>query len=416
MQVDRQYMISPTPENILGNNNFGLSNPMPAMPQQPTLWNSPNHTQLSVDDQSAVHYYSYSTSMTNNEQDNALSRGIEYAEVPRTWTSYDPRMLTDNSMSVDGYEPSAYMLESNQNELQASVDHSVAQFDPMDNSCGFSGNPNMDDDLSSSNLLAFSKSASLRLPSIEASDDDELSSREVTAMEVDEHSIDEPYAKLIHRALMSTPNHSMVLQEIYQWFRENTTKGRQDTKGWMNSIRHNLSMNAAFKKTERKIAGDEIKKSTEWVLEDFAIKDGVQSTTRYRKGTGAKKFTRSDHPAPARQSSGRKGGISASKTKLQKQRAREERSDSRCPIPRHNMLRSQYTRSHLIPRQNSPITPPSHESIPSPNPYFFPKSENVEMIFEEACRLDNVQGVDSDSPLFAHSDYDPLDDGLPQYQ
>ncbi|KAH6669240.1 hypothetical protein B0J14DRAFT_487121 [Halenospora varia] len=397
MQVDRQFMISPpTIGNIPSNNNFGLTNPMSAMPQSSTLWNSSNHTQLSVDDQSPGNYYGYSTSMTSNEQDNTLSRGIDYAEVPRTWTSYDPRMLTDNNMSVDG----------------------VARFDAMDNSRGFSRSPNMEDDLSNSNLLAFSKSTSFRLPSIEDSDDGGQSSREMTAMEVDEHSVDEPYAKLIYRALISAPNHSMVLQEIYQWFRENTTKGSQDTKGWMNSIRHNLSMNAAFKKTERKIAGDDTKKSTEWVLEDFAIKDGVQSTTRYRKGTSAKKFTRSEHPAPARQRSGRKGGISASKTKLHRQRAREERSDPRRPIQRHDILRSQYLqpRSHPTQRQSSPLTPPSHEGIPSSSPYFFPKTKHIEIPFEDVCRLENVQGVDNDSPLFSHGDYDSLYDGLPRYQ
>lgn len=57
---------------------------------------------------------------------------------------------------------------------------------------------------------------------------------------------DEPYAKLIYRALMSKPDRRMTLQEIYQWFRDNTTKadGDKDKKGgWQNSIRHNLSMN-----------------------------------------------------------------------------------------------------------------------------------------------------------------------------
>lgn len=61
---------------------------------------------------------------------------------------------------------------------------------------------------------------------------------------------DEPYAQLIYRALLSRPEHSMTLQEIYQWFRENTDKikGRdkitgKENKGWQNSIRHNLSMN-----------------------------------------------------------------------------------------------------------------------------------------------------------------------------
>lgn len=55
--------------------------------------------------------------------------------------------------------------------------------------------------------------------------------------------VDEPYAQLIHRAFMSRDRHAMTLQEIYQWFRENTEKGKSENKGWQNSIRHNLSMN-----------------------------------------------------------------------------------------------------------------------------------------------------------------------------
>lgn len=52
-----------------------------------------------------------------------------------------------------------------------------------------------------------------------------------------------PYAQLIYRALMSREGHCMSLQEIYQWFRENTEKVKGGGKGWQNSIRHNLSMN-----------------------------------------------------------------------------------------------------------------------------------------------------------------------------
>lgn len=54
---------------------------------------------------------------------------------------------------------------------------------------------------------------------------------------------DEPYAQLIYRAFRSRENRSMTLQEIYQWFRENTDKTKGEGKGWQNSIRHNLSMN-----------------------------------------------------------------------------------------------------------------------------------------------------------------------------
>ena len=54
----------------------------------------------------------------------------------------------------------------------------------------------------------------------------------------------EPYAQLIYRALMSTPQHKMVLREIYDWFEKHTDKAKsKGSKGWQNSIRHNLSMN-----------------------------------------------------------------------------------------------------------------------------------------------------------------------------
>lgn len=55
----------------------------------------------------------------------------------------------------------------------------------------------------------------------------------------------EPYAQLIYKALMSTaPQYGMVLKDIYAWFARETDKARNsDSKGWQNSIRHNLSMN-----------------------------------------------------------------------------------------------------------------------------------------------------------------------------
>jgi hypothetical protein len=179
----------------------------------------------------------------------------------------------------------------------------------------------------------------------------------------------------------------------------------------------------AFKKTERKIAGDETKKSTEWVLEDFAIKDGVQSTTRYRKGTGAKKFMKTENPAPSRQSSGRKGGISASKSKLQRQ---QQRSDSRRSIHRHDILRSQFpshTAHPIHQRHSSPLTPPTHENMPGPpcNPYFFAKAEQqqLEIPYEDMCGLQDVQGVyiDDNGPIFTNNQDGqyPSADGLPRY-
>jgi hypothetical protein len=77
---------------------------------------------------------------------------------------------------------------------------------------------------------------------------DDLPSPMVTRrdMKVDDGAIDkeQPYAQLIYRALMDAPGNTMILKEIYQWFKDNTDKAAdKETKGWQNSIRHNLSMN-----------------------------------------------------------------------------------------------------------------------------------------------------------------------------
>lgn len=216
---------------------------------------------------------------------------------------------------------------------------------------------------------------------------------------------DEPYAQLIFRAFMSRDNHAMTLQEIYQWFRENTDKAVPEHKGWQNSIRHNLSMNAvgllhhshalkfshgqfmltikkAFIKRDRKETSDgpvteagTPRRSTEWVLEDWAIQKGVQSTTRYRtKNNAGRKATSSHrsgqgHHLSARATSGRRGGITASKTRLAANRAAMRRHQQYGSV-----LASRIPRNDFPPQQtfynraasmdfgqtggNDPATPP----------------------------------------------------------
>ncbi|TVY35220.1 Fork-head transcriptional regulator [Lachnellula occidentalis] len=425
-QNDQQFMITPSTVPSISS-NYSLTTPM-AMPQASTVWSDPSHTSMDFDSQNTNDYYDYSPSITGNEQDSPFLRGMSYSEVPRTCFPCDPRMLNDGgNMALDSFDASAYMMDPNKNDMQTSTEPTSTSlgFDALENSHNFSRlsishSPKLEDEPPSSDHFSFNKPTPFPLPSSEPSENGGTSSREMTAVDGDDPSADEPYAKLIHRALMSAPDHSMVLQEIYEWFRKHTAKGASDTKGWMNSIRHNLSMNAAFKKTERKTPGDETKKSTEWVLEEFAIKDGVQSTTRYRKGTGAKKFMKTENPAPSRQSSGRKGGISASKTKLQRQQAR-----SICLSGTH---RSRHGHGHEFlrsphfpaPRHSSPLTPPTHENIPGVgcNPYFFPKQQQMEMPYEDMCGLQDVQGVyiDDNGPLFANSqDYASSVDGLSRY-
>ncbi|KAF2138358.1 uncharacterized protein K452DRAFT_277471, partial [Aplosporella prunicola CBS 121167] len=111
--------------------------------------------------------------------------------------------------------------------------------------------------------------------------DEERSASEPIQDEVNPEK-EPPYAKLIYKALMQSPGYTMVLKDIYAWFKENTDKATdKETKGWQNSIRHNLSMNGAFKKVEQP-AGEDSKKGNMWMLTDEAIREGVKSTTRYR--------------------------------------------------------------------------------------------------------------------------------------
>ncbi|KAK7934777.1 sequence-specific DNA binding protein [Apiospora marii] len=160
---------------------------------------------------------------------------------------------------------------------------------------------------------------------------------------------DEPYAKLIEKAFLSKDSRSMTLQELYQWFRDNTERGRSETKGWQNSIRHNLSMNKAFEKRERRhpaggptTESGEPRRSNEWVLTNWAERDGVQSTTRYRKSNSTSgrrgPSSRSHHQQgsiSARAASGRKGGLTASKTKAANNRALLKRQ-SMGIVPQHH--------------------------------------------------------------------------------
>lgn len=82
--------------------------------------------------------------------------------------------------------------------------------------------------------------------------------REIERNDAEKNSIpddsgptDLPYSHLIAEALKAAPDRKRTLQEIYSWFEQNTSKGRdQRSKGWQNSIRHNLSMNAVCNLTD----------------------------------------------------------------------------------------------------------------------------------------------------------------------
>ncbi|KAL4873295.1 hypothetical protein BDV12DRAFT_192775 [Aspergillus spectabilis] len=128
------------------------------------------------------------------------------------------------------------------------------------------------------------------------------------ADEAEDTNADPPYSQLIYEALLTAPGKKLPLQGIYLWFEKNTAKGRdRGSKGWQNSIRHNLSMNAGFEAVREESTPGK-KAVNYWRLTDEAVNNGIQSTTRYRKQANYKKSAASDPPAPQRQRSGAKGG------------------------------------------------------------------------------------------------------------
>ncbi|KAL2803189.1 hypothetical protein BJX63DRAFT_437159 [Aspergillus granulosus] len=149
---------------------------------------------------------------------------------------------------------------------------------------------------------------SLPLSMVSAPVKHEMDGEDIAMDETEDTNADPPYSQLIYEALLTAPGKKLPLQGIYHWFEKNTAKGRdRGSKGWQNSIRHNLSMNAGFEAVrEESTLGK--KAVNYWRLTEEAITNGIQSTTRYRKQANYKKSVAADPPAPQRQRSGAKGG------------------------------------------------------------------------------------------------------------
>ncbi|RAL07516.1 uncharacterized protein BO97DRAFT_356286 [Aspergillus homomorphus CBS 101889] len=209
----------------------------------------------------------------------------------------------------------------------------------------------------------------------------------------EEANSDAPYSYLIEKALLEAPGKRLTLQDIYAWFEKCTAKGRdRSSKGWQNSVRHNLSMNAGFEAVREEEPGK--KPQNYWRLTEEAVKFGVQSTTRYRKQASCKKTLTADPPAPQRQRSGAKGG-KATKIKA-KLRGRplgpEELRKDNCQreIPQRPLQKAFY--SHDF-RSTTTTTPAATTVISS-----FHVSAPVTRLSTESFDLGNVVGCADPPP------------------
>ncbi|KAI8638424.1 hypothetical protein BD408DRAFT_351849, partial [Parasitella parasitica] len=59
------------------------------------------------------------------------------------------------------------------------------------------------------------------------------------------------YATIIGHAILTSKERKLTLNDIYVWITENYPFYSNDTQGWQNSIRHNLSLHKSFVKIDR---------------------------------------------------------------------------------------------------------------------------------------------------------------------
>lgn len=73
------------------------------------------------------------------------------------------------------------------------------------------------------------------------------------------------YATLIAMSILRSPNRRLTLSQIYKWIHSTYSFYGPADSGWQNSIRHNLSLNKAFVKTER--PKDDPGKGNYWTIQ-----------------------------------------------------------------------------------------------------------------------------------------------------
>ncbi|KAG7754230.1 hypothetical protein KL947_005040 [Ogataea haglerorum] len=107
------------------------------------------------------------------------------------------------------------------------------------------------------------------------------------------------YASLIGMAILRAPGRKLTLSQIYQWISDNFKYYKKGEVGWQNSIRHNLSLNKSFAKTEKSKDG----KGHFWkIVDGYEYQFCNIKNFEKMMAAGKLKRSRDSHPQPAAKS------------------------------------------------------------------------------------------------------------------
>ncbi|KAG5519326.1 hypothetical protein PMAC_001951 [Pneumocystis sp. 'macacae'] len=123
------------------------------------------------------------------------------------------------------------------------------------------------------------------------------------------------YATMIAQAIMSTEEGKLTLSGIYSWISNNYAYYRFSKSGWQNSIRHNLSLNRAFRKVPRR--ADEPGKGMKWQVSPEYREELIERT----KKQGLHRRTKSLNSSANINTSSSKVSLMPLKPSMQKNKA-----------------------------------------------------------------------------------------------
>lgn len=222
-------------ESQHGYSNFDLSVPTTLNTPRPDscdFWAAPGY------DWAVADMYLECSPFTNEQRIQQLS-----IPVATTTSSFDTK--------TSCLSPSMIVLDRPSSHLHHSPAISIETPDPScgtaDDACSFAGKSDCPLLISEGTtpMETAATPVSINVQDAEQQDFGGRPSDTVGDIPEDSDAGDTCYAQLLWRCLMSQPNHTLALSELYAWIARNSPKAHCSiNRGWQNSVRHNLSMNA----------------------------------------------------------------------------------------------------------------------------------------------------------------------------